>query len=137
MNVIESCEAKLEPSIKQLLVSLMSGDSKPLNNQINYHEVICDLYQCAPQILSGVIPYLTGELLVMHDLLLVRVLYILLFLLETCCTYINSFKCSIFCDACSSSYFSLWFWNVWIHCTYRGTCTLPLFNSLKKELSVE
>ncbi|XP_030473954.2 sister chromatid cohesion protein PDS5 homolog A [Syzygium oleosum] len=63
MNVIESCEAKLEPGIKQLLVSLMSGDSKPLNNQIDYHEVICDVYQCAPQILSGVIPYLTGELL--------------------------------------------------------------------------
>lgn len=63
MNVIESCEAKLEPGIKQLLVSLMSGDSKPLNNQIDYHKVICDVYQCAPQILSGVIPYLNGELL--------------------------------------------------------------------------
>lgn len=91
MNVIESCEAKLEPGIKQLLVSLMSGDSKPLNNQIDYHEVICDVYQCAPQILSGVIPYLTGELLVMHDsLLVVCVLYILVFWLETYCTRIDS-----------------------------------------------
>lgn len=94
MKVIESCEAKLEPAIKQLLVSLMSGDSKPLNNQIDYHEVICDVYQCAPQILSGVIPYLTGELLVMHDFLLIRVLYILVFWLEMCTyQFIQVFHC--------------------------------------------
>ncbi|KAJ7967846.1 sister chromatid cohesion protein PDS5-like A-A-like [Quillaja saponaria] len=63
MNVIQQCAAKLEISIKQFLLSSMSGDSKSLNNQIQYHEVIYDLYCCAPQILSGVAPYLTGELL--------------------------------------------------------------------------
>ncbi|XP_068463177.1 sister chromatid cohesion protein PDS5 homolog A-like isoform X2 [Phaseolus vulgaris] len=63
MNVIQQCVGKLEPSIKQFLLSLMSGDSKPVNNQVEYHGVIYDLYCCAPQILSGVLPYVTGELL--------------------------------------------------------------------------
>uniref|UniRef100_A0A5B7AN91 Sister chromatid cohesion protein PDS5 B n=2 Tax=Davidia involucrata TaxID=16924 RepID=A0A5B7AN91_DAVIN len=62
MNVIEHCSGKLEPGIKQFLISSMSGD-RSLNSQIDYHEVIYDIYRCAPQILSGVVPYLTGELL--------------------------------------------------------------------------
>lgn len=64
MNVIKQCAGKLEAGIKQFLVSSMSGDSRPENSQIDYHEVIYDIYCCAPQILSGVVPYLTGELLV-------------------------------------------------------------------------
>ena len=64
MNVIEQCSGKLEAGIKQFLISLMSGDNQLVNNEIDYHEVIYDIYHCAPQILSGVIPYLTGELLV-------------------------------------------------------------------------
>ncbi|KDP35518.1 hypothetical protein JCGZ_08956 [Jatropha curcas] len=63
MNVIEQCAGKLEAGIKQFLVSSMSGDNRSANSQIDYHEVIYDVYRCAPQILSGVIPYLTGELL--------------------------------------------------------------------------
>ncbi|XP_031270403.1 sister chromatid cohesion protein PDS5 homolog A-like [Pistacia vera] len=63
MNVIKQCAGKLEAGIKQFLVSSMSGDSRPENSQIDYHEVIYDIYRCAPQILSGVVPYLTGELL--------------------------------------------------------------------------
>ncbi|XP_024637720.1 sister chromatid cohesion protein PDS5 homolog A isoform X2 [Medicago truncatula] len=63
MNVIQHCVGKLESSIKQLLLSLMSGDSKLVNSQIEYHGIIYDLYCCAPQILSGVLPYVTGELL--------------------------------------------------------------------------
>lgn len=69
MNVIQQCVGKLEPSIKQLLLSLMSGDSKLVNNQIEYHGIIYDLYCCAPQILFGVLPYVTGELLVIDVLL--------------------------------------------------------------------
>ncbi|KAK6133264.1 hypothetical protein DH2020_033025 [Rehmannia glutinosa] len=65
MNVIENCAAKLEPSIKQFIVSSMSGDSRPLKSEINYHAVLYDIYRCAPQILSGVVPYLTGELLLL------------------------------------------------------------------------
>ncbi|KAK9156348.1 hypothetical protein Sjap_003828 [Stephania japonica] len=63
MNVIEQCAGKLEPYVKQFLISSMSGDNSSLNSQVDYHEVIYDIYCCAPQILSGVIPYLTGELL--------------------------------------------------------------------------
>ncbi|KAE9599128.1 hypothetical protein Lalb_Chr15g0088251 [Lupinus albus] len=63
MNVIHQCIGKLEPDIKQFLLSLMSGDSKPVDSQVIYHEVIYDLYSCAPQVLSGVLPYVTGELL--------------------------------------------------------------------------
>ncbi|XP_073137283.1 sister chromatid cohesion protein PDS5 homolog A isoform X2 [Henckelia pumila] len=63
MNVIEHCAGKLEPGIKQFLISSMSGDKKFLNSEINYHGVLYDVYRCAPQILSGVVPYLTGELL--------------------------------------------------------------------------
>jgi sister-chromatid-cohesion protein PDS5 len=68
MTVIQQCVGKLEPSIKQLLLSLMSGDSKLVNNQIDYHGIIYDLYCCAPQILFGVLPYVTGELLVISVL---------------------------------------------------------------------
>ncbi|KAJ0986902.1 hypothetical protein J5N97_005258 [Dioscorea zingiberensis] len=63
MKVIELCAGKLEPCIKQFLVSALSGDSSYLKTPIEYHEVIYDIYQCAPQILHGIIPYLTGELL--------------------------------------------------------------------------
>ncbi|KAL1214039.1 putative sister chromatid cohesion protein PDS5 [Cardamine amara subsp. amara] len=63
MKVIEQCVPKVESDIKQFLISSMSGDSRFSSSQIDYHEVIYDLYRCAPQALSGVAPYLTGELL--------------------------------------------------------------------------
>ncbi|KAG4182792.1 hypothetical protein ERO13_A09G067800v2 [Gossypium hirsutum] len=63
MNVIEQCSGKLGAGIKQFLISLMSGDNHFVNSEFDYHEVIYDVYCCAPQILSGVVPYLTGELL--------------------------------------------------------------------------
>ncbi|KAG8365331.1 hypothetical protein BUALT_Bualt18G0093600 [Buddleja alternifolia] len=66
MNVIKNCASKLEPGIKQFLVSSMSGDSRSLKPEINYHGVLYDIYRCAPQILSGVVPHLTGELLSDH-----------------------------------------------------------------------
>uniref|UniRef100_A0A2P2LSP3 Uncharacterized protein MANES_08G068700 n=1 Tax=Rhizophora mucronata TaxID=61149 RepID=A0A2P2LSP3_RHIMU len=63
MNVIEQCAGKLEAGIKQFIISSMSGDNQSANSQVDYHEVIYDIYRCAPQILSGAVPYLTGELL--------------------------------------------------------------------------
>ncbi|XVF75159.1 hypothetical protein PTKIN_Ptkin13bG0164900 [Pterospermum kingtungense] len=63
MNVIEQCSGKLEAVIKQFLISVMSGDKQLVNSEIDYHDVIYGIYHCAPQILSGVVPYLTGELL--------------------------------------------------------------------------
>ncbi|KAA8519226.1 hypothetical protein F0562_013482 [Nyssa sinensis] len=62
MNVIEHCCGILEPGITQFLISSMSID-RSLNGRIDHHEVIYDIYCCAPQILSGVVSYLTGELL--------------------------------------------------------------------------
>ncbi|KAL5972453.1 hypothetical protein ACLOJK_041708 [Asimina triloba] len=38
MNVIEHCAGKLEPCIKQFLISSMSGDDSSLNSQFDYHE---------------------------------------------------------------------------------------------------
>ncbi|CAI0440273.1 unnamed protein product [Linum tenue] len=63
MNIIEKCAVKLESGMKQVLVSLMSGDNRLSDTQIDYHEVVYDIYCTAPQTLSGVVPYLTGELL--------------------------------------------------------------------------
>ncbi|KAG2261739.1 hypothetical protein Bca52824_068818 [Brassica carinata] len=63
MKVIEQCAPKVESDIKQFLISSVSGDSRFSSSQIDYHEVIYDLYRCAPQTLSGIAPYLTGELL--------------------------------------------------------------------------
>ncbi|XP_021766736.1 sister chromatid cohesion protein PDS5 homolog A-A-like isoform X1 [Chenopodium quinoa] len=62
MNVIEHFATKLEPYVKQFLISSMTGENS-LNSEIDYHEVIYNLYRCSPQILLGVVPYLTGELL--------------------------------------------------------------------------
>ncbi|KAI4365017.1 hypothetical protein MLD38_021039 [Melastoma candidum] len=64
LKVMESCAEKLEPWVKQFLVSSMSEDGEStVAQKIDYHEVIYDFYQSAPQILIGIIPYLTGELL--------------------------------------------------------------------------
>ncbi|CAA0836537.1 binding [Striga hermonthica] len=63
MSMIGNCATKLEPGIKQFLVSSMSGDRRPLFPETDYHAVLYDIYHCAPQILPGVVPYLTGELL--------------------------------------------------------------------------
>ncbi|KAJ4792820.1 hypothetical protein LUZ62_029207 [Rhynchospora pubera] len=62
-SVIENCVEKLESPIKQFLVSSISGEGAFMSNTIDHHEVIFDLYQCGPQILSGIVPFITGELL--------------------------------------------------------------------------
>ncbi|XP_068637108.1 sister chromatid cohesion protein PDS5 homolog A-like isoform X2 [Aristolochia californica] len=62
MNVIQHCAGKLEPCLKQFLLSSISGDTIAQNGQLDYHDVIYGLYECAPHILSGIIPYLTAEL---------------------------------------------------------------------------
>ncbi|XP_016903052.2 sister chromatid cohesion protein PDS5 homolog A isoform X1 [Cucumis melo] len=63
MNVIQNSAGKLEAAVKQFLVTSMSGENKPPYNLVDYHEVIYDIYRCAPQILSGIAAYLIGELL--------------------------------------------------------------------------
>lgn len=70
MNVIGQCAGNLEPGIKKFILSSMSGDGSPSNHQIDYHEVIYDIYRCAPEALSQIVPYLTKELLVITIVLL-------------------------------------------------------------------
>jgi len=76
MNIIQQCMEKLEPSIQQFLLSFISEDSQEMNSQVQYHEVIYDLYCWAPQILYEVFPYVTRELMVNTDLLIFVMLYV-------------------------------------------------------------
>lgn len=76
MNVIQQCIRTLEPRLKQFFLSLVSGKSKPVNSQIQNHEVLYDICCCAPQILSGILPYVTGELQVVADLLVFLMLLV-------------------------------------------------------------
>lgn len=62
MDVIKRTAEKLESEVKQFLISSISGVGKSSDNNLDYHEVIYDIYHCAPNILLGVIPYLTVEL---------------------------------------------------------------------------
>ncbi|KAJ6833750.1 sister chromatid cohesion protein PDS5-like protein A [Iris pallida] len=63
MGVIEHCAGKLEASVKQFLVSSILGHRSSSNDSIDYREVIYDIYQCAPHMLSGTVPCVTGVLL--------------------------------------------------------------------------
>ncbi|XP_071707442.1 sister chromatid cohesion protein PDS5 homolog A-like [Rutidosis leptorrhynchoides] len=63
MKVIGQCSEIIEPSIKKFVISSMSEDESSSIHQIDSHEVIYDIYSCAPQILSDIVPYLTKELL--------------------------------------------------------------------------
>ncbi|KAI7740319.1 hypothetical protein M8C21_028104 [Ambrosia artemisiifolia] len=65
MSVIRQCAGKLEPGIKHVIVKSMSGEaSSSASFHIDHHEIIYDIYRCAPQALAGIIPYLSGELMI-------------------------------------------------------------------------
>lgn len=100
MNVIQQCAGKLEPSIKQFLLSLMSADSKPVNCQVQYHGVIYDLFCCAPHVLSGVLPYVTGELLVMLFVASASNLYFQSKRVNRLIAMINTFHCIFYFIRC-------------------------------------
>lgn len=64
MSVLEQCAIKLEPYVIHFITSAMAAEETSQNNsQTAYHEIIYDIYQCAPQMLQGVIPNMTHELL--------------------------------------------------------------------------
>ncbi|XP_011628282.1 sister chromatid cohesion protein PDS5 homolog A isoform X1 [Amborella trichopoda] len=63
MNVVEHCAGKLEPYVNPFLISALSGDKHFVDDELDYHEIIYHIYRCAPEILHGVVPYMTGELL--------------------------------------------------------------------------
>ncbi|KAE8771343.1 Sister chromatid cohesion protein PDS5-like protein B [Hordeum vulgare] len=54
---------KLEPYIKKFLTSSLAGANSSANGHIDHHEVIFDVYQCAPRVLKVAVPFITGELL--------------------------------------------------------------------------
>eukprot|EP00253_Pinus_taeda_P035266 PITA_35266 len=63
MNVMRCVAIKLEQNVNLFLTSVMSAKRKSANDLCNYHEIIFNIYQCAPKILRSVIPNLTQELL--------------------------------------------------------------------------
>jgi sister-chromatid-cohesion protein PDS5 len=63
MNVMKCVAIKLEPNVNLFLTSVMSAKRKSENDRHNYHEIIFNIYQCAPKILRSVIPNLTQKLL--------------------------------------------------------------------------
>lgn len=64
VSVIQNCPGKLEPVIRRFLTSsILNRNSSTYELNRYYHEIILEIYQCAPQILIAVIPNLTQELL--------------------------------------------------------------------------
>lgn len=64
ISVVQHCAEKLEPFIQRFLTSVMfEGKTTRSDLQEDYHEIIFEIYQCAPQMLLPVIPNLTQELL--------------------------------------------------------------------------
>ncbi|KAL2634564.1 hypothetical protein R1flu_006043 [Riccia fluitans] len=61
--VVERCAEKLEPYVQKFLTSVML-EGKGLESELreDYHNIIYEIYRCAPQMLLAVIPNLTREL---------------------------------------------------------------------------
>lgn len=69
VSVIQNCSEKLEPSIRCFLTSsILNRDASTYELNKYYHEIILEIFQCAPQILIAVIPNLTQELIVCNPL---------------------------------------------------------------------
>ncbi|CAN5950854.1 unnamed protein product [Sphagnum jensenii] len=64
VSVVEKCVDKLEPYVQRFLTSVMlEGKSLKSGLHCDCHEIIYEIYCCAPQMLLAVIPNLTQELL--------------------------------------------------------------------------
>lgn len=65
VSVIQSCSEELEPYVCGFLTSCIL-DRNAVGNDLRdfYHEIIFEIFRCAPQMLLAVIPNLTHELLV-------------------------------------------------------------------------
>ncbi|KAJ6939281.1 sister chromatid cohesion protein PDS5 [Populus alba x Populus x berolinensis] len=63
-SVIQTCEEKLEPFVCGFLTScFVDRDAVESELKEFYHEILFQVFQCAPHMLLGVIPNLTQELL--------------------------------------------------------------------------
>ncbi|XP_010242780.1 PREDICTED: sister chromatid cohesion protein PDS5 homolog A isoform X2 [Nelumbo nucifera] len=64
VSVIQQCTDKLEPFVRGFLTScILDRDAVGSDLKDFYHEIIFEIFQCAPQMLLAVIPNLTHELL--------------------------------------------------------------------------
>ncbi|KAF3792702.1 Sister chromatid cohesion PDS5-like protein A [Nymphaea thermarum] len=65
VSVIQNCMEKLEPFVRRFLTSSII-DRGARGSELGevYHEIIFEIFQCAPQMLLAVIPNLTQELLI-------------------------------------------------------------------------
>lgn len=65
VSIIQNCAEKLEPFICGFLTNcILNRDAVENELKEFYHEIIFQIFQCAPQMLLTVIPNLTHELLV-------------------------------------------------------------------------
>ncbi|XP_059435125.1 sister chromatid cohesion protein PDS5 homolog B isoform X2 [Corylus avellana] len=64
VSIIQNCAEKLEPYVCGFLTACIL-DRDAVENELKefYHEIIFELFQCAPQMLLAIIPNLTHELL--------------------------------------------------------------------------
>ncbi|KAH7279481.1 hypothetical protein KP509_37G021700 [Ceratopteris richardii] len=63
VGVVRQCADKLEPYVQRLLTSIMlEGGKAEIDFRLDYHDIILEIYQCAPDMLLAVIPNLTQEL---------------------------------------------------------------------------
>ncbi len=63
--VVEESAEILEPYVRNFLIFAMSdGIGLPTALKNDYHELIYELYCCAPQMVQGVLPYLKEQLVV-------------------------------------------------------------------------
>lgn len=64
VSVIQNCSEELEPSVRGFLTSCIM-DKNAVGSELRefYHEIIFEIFRCAPQMLLAVIPNLTRELL--------------------------------------------------------------------------
>ncbi|XP_058091316.1 sister chromatid cohesion protein PDS5 homolog B [Magnolia sinica] len=64
VSVIQNCTEKIEPFVRVFLTSsILEKDAIGSELREYYHEIIFEIFQCAPQMLLAVIPNLTQELL--------------------------------------------------------------------------
>ncbi|XP_052189555.1 sister chromatid cohesion protein PDS5 homolog B isoform X2 [Diospyros lotus] len=64
VSVIENCEVELEHHVREFLIScILNRDAVRSILKEFYHEIIFEIFQCAPKMLLAVIPSLTQELL--------------------------------------------------------------------------
>ncbi|XP_057974992.1 sister chromatid cohesion protein PDS5 homolog B isoform X2 [Malania oleifera] len=64
ISVIKNCTEELEPFVRGFLTScILDKDAVGSELKDFYHEIIFEIFQCAPQMLLAVIPNLTQELL--------------------------------------------------------------------------